>query len=96
MIISFSRRETSTSNHADSKETGPKAEVSTITRLKLSLPGLTKKISLESSLCNKDQTSEKFSKDLLEPQMVLRRSLNSLMMTIWVISLLAPPILEQA
>jgi len=63
MTISYSWVEMKTSEFPEWKETGPKEEEFSIMKTKLLLSGSMKKINLESSVCNKEEMSMKFSKD---------------------------------
>jgi len=65
MIISYLSVEMKILSYPEWKETGLKEEEFSIMKTKLLLSGLMKKINLESSVCNKEEMSIKFSKDFL-------------------------------
>merc|ERR1711997_1118970 len=77
----------------DATETGQKEEVSSITTIRPSLSGSMKKISSESSPCNKEQTLELYSPDLQLLLVRLKRVLSSHMTRALVTSHLAQPTL---
>jgi len=93
-IISFSRKEIDSWKPVTWTETGHLEEVSSITMIRPSWSGLMKRINSELSLCRKELESWRYSIDFAELQLTSRLFANFPMTIIWVISLLAQPILE--